>query len=176
MRLFVSVGTDTHPFERLVGWALDWAAEHPDDELLLQHGTTPLPAVPRGSHVETVALLDGKRMATELAAADAVVISAGPGGVMDARAAGRLPVAVARRGDLGEHVDDHQLSFVRHLQARGLARCIEDEAGFRSALAEVVADPSVLCIEPDVRSAPGVGAVGRLVDELVWGGPDRSDR
>lgn len=176
MRVFVSVGTDTHPFDRLVRWALDRAAEHPEDELLLQHGTTPLPAVRRGPHVETVELLDGARMAAELAAADVVVISAGPGGVMDARAAGHLPVAVARRGDLGEHVDDHQLSFVRHLQARGLARCIEDEAGFRAVLDEVAADPTVLRIEPEVRSAPGVEAVGRLVDELVWGGARRPGR
>lgn len=169
MRVFVSVGTDHHPFDRLVGWAARWAADHPGDEVVVQHGTAapPEPSPSPGWRAEP--LLDAAGMAAELSAADVVVISAGPGGVMDARAAGRLPVAVARHHDLGEHVDDHQRSFVRHLERRGLARCVEDEAGFRAVLAQASADPSALRVEPGRRVPAGIAEVGRLVDRLVRG-------
>lgn len=171
MRVFVSVGTDHHPFDRLVGWAERWAADHPGDRVVVQHGHASVPADPPSPLWQATRLLDAASMADELGRADVVVVSAGPGGVMDARAAGRLPVAVARRHQLGEHVDDHQLAFVRHLDQRGLARCVEDEAGFRAVLEEAAAHPASLRIEPEERVPPGIAEVGRLIDRLVRGTP-----
>lgn len=169
MRIFVSVGTDHHPFDRLVRWAAAWAGDHPDDQVVVQHGTG---AAPRSTgNLRARELLDAATMAAELAAADVVVISCGPGGVMDARAAGRLPVVVPRRADLGEHVDDHQQAFAAHLEARGLARPVLDGAGFRAVLEEVGARPDALRIPPERRTPPGIAAVGRLVDDLVRGRP-----
>lgn len=163
MRVLVSVGTDHHPFERLVGWAERWAADHPDDTVVIQHGHTRPPSSGRA-----VELMARAEMAGELASADVVVVSCGPGAAMDARAAGRLPVVVARRQALGEHVDDHQAAFARHLDAHGLARRIEDEHGFVAVLAEAAADPSAFTVVPDDSEPPAVARIGRLIDELVW--------
>ncbi len=168
MRVFVSVGTDHHPFDRLVGWADRWAADHPDDRVVVQYGTSGAPRHGEGSE-----LLGSDRMREELARADVVVISCGPGGVMDARAAGRIPLAVARRHDLGEHVDDHQLAFARLLAERGLARWVQDEAGFRALLQAVTDDPGLLRLDPaaDPEGAAepaGIRRIGGLIDDLVY--------
>jgi len=164
MRLFVSVGTDHHPFDRLVGWADTWAAQHPGDQVVIQYGTS---SVPR--HGRAVELLDPDTMRAELSSADVVVISCGPGGVMDARAAGRMPVAVARRHDLGEHVDDHQLAFAQLLADQGLARTARTEAEFRTLVESVADGTSELLIDPESGRVPaGIARIGELIDQLVW--------
>jgi UDP-N-acetylglucosamine transferase subunit ALG13 len=164
MRVFVSVGTDHHPFDRLVEWAERWAQDHPGDHVVVQHGTTRAP-----SHGEFEPLYRRDDMRAQLEAADAVVISCGPGGVMDVRSTGRLPIIVARRNDLGEHVDDHQRSFARHLADTGLAHCVEDEQGFRLALDGARAHPERFRVEPDRSTPAGIARIGDLIDDLVWG-------
>lgn len=164
MRVFVSVGTDHHPFDRLVGWAERWAAAHPDDAVVVQHGTTRAPV-----GTEHAELYSRDEMRAQLDRADVVVISCGPGGVMDVRSTGRLPVVVARRADLGEHVDDHQRSFARHLGDTGLARCVETEDEFNAVLDQVRADPAAWRVEPSTTAPEGIARIGELIDELVWG-------
>ena len=44
----VLLGTDVHPYARLVSWADDWAREHPDDRVVVQHGYSEPPAVADG--------------------------------------------------------------------------------------------------------------------------------
>jgi UDP-N-acetylglucosamine transferase subunit ALG13 len=164
MRVFVSVGTDHHPFDRLVEWAERWAQDHPGDHVVVQHGTTRPP-----THGEFEQLYRRDDMRAQLERADAVVISCGPGGVMDVRASGRLPIIVARRNDLGEHVDDHQQSFARHLSDTGLALCVEDEQGFRRALDDTRAHPARFRVEPDRSTPAGIARIGELIDGLVHG-------
>lgn len=163
MRLFVSVGTDHHPFDRLVGWADKWAVDHPLDEVTVQYGTTGEPV-----HAGGVRLLSRDAMGAALREADGVVISCGPGGVMDTRRAGLLPIVVPRRSDLGEHVDDHQLAFARHLSQVGLARCVESPDGFDAVLDEIRTHPERFTVEPDEAVPAGIETVGRMIDDLVW--------
>ncbi len=75
-----------------------------------------------------------------------VVGHAGPGTVLDARAAGRLPVVVPRRAALGEVVDDHQVAFGRWMADRGQAICVEDAAALRRHLDAAVADASAYAV------------------------------
>lgn len=164
MRVVVSVGTDHHPFERLVGWAERWAASHPEDTVVVQHGTT---RAPHG--VEHAELYRRDEMRAELESSDVVVISCGPGGVMDVRATGRRPVVVARRADLGEHVDDHQQAFARHLSRTGLAVCVESEQEFADVLEDARHDAAAWRVEPDTDAPVGIARIGELIDGLVWG-------
>ena len=164
MRVFVSVGTDHHPFERLVGWAERWAWAHPDDVVVVQHGTT---RAPEG--VEHAALYRRDVMRAQLESADAAVISCGPGGVIDGRPTRPRPVVVPRRADLGEHVDDHQRSFARHLARTGLASCVETEEEFAAALEDARTNPEGWVVEPDTTVPAGIPRIGELIDELVWG-------
>lgn len=163
MRVLVSVGTDHHPFDRLVDWAERWAVAHPEDSVVVQHGTTRAP-----SGVEHAELYSRDEMRAQLERADVVVISCGPGGVMDVRSTGRVPIVLARRADLGEHVDDHQQSFARHLSDTGLAHCIETEDDLSSALGSARTEPERWRCEPPSEPPAGIARIGELIDELVW--------
>ena len=59
-----------------------------------------------------------KKMKEMMADADVVVTHGGPSSFIEAMAAGKVPVVVPRRGDLGEHVNDHQADFVRIVAER----------------------------------------------------------
>jgi UDP-N-acetylglucosamine:LPS N-acetylglucosamine transferase len=64
-------------------------------------------------------------------AADVVIAQGGPGGIMDSRACGRVPIVVPRDPARGEHVDDHQQRFAAHLLRRGKVAVAADEADLR---------------------------------------------
>lgn len=109
----VLVGTDHHPFDRLVEWSLQLADEGWSD-WYVQYGTSAWPtARPQGADGATV--LGIETLNPLLRKASAVITHAGPGLLMDAQLAGHTPVVVPRDPTLGEHVDDHQQRFVRHL-------------------------------------------------------------
>lgn len=110
----VLVGTDHHPFERLVVW-VSALAETGDARWFVQHGTTELPEGLDGSPM--LAPVPLKEL---LILADAVVCHAEPDLIIEARAVGHVPVVVARDPMLGEHVGDHQQRFLGHLGRRDL--------------------------------------------------------
>lgn len=118
--VLVLLGTDHHPFDRLVEWSRDCAPAS-GATWWVQYGSTPWPEdgnpAPReAEHVlHGVAYLSGVELAAALARASCVVTHGGPGLLMDAWLAGHSPVVVPRDPDLGEHVDHHQQRFVRHL-------------------------------------------------------------
>lgn len=113
--VLVLVGTDHHPFDRLVTWADAVAQRRPDVDVLVQHGHSPAPATARGrdflGHHEMLELLD---------AAACVVCHGGPGTIMDARSVGHVPVCVPRDPALGEHVDGHQQRFAALVARAGI--------------------------------------------------------
>jgi UDP-N-acetylglucosamine transferase subunit ALG13 len=164
MRVLVSVGTDVHPFDRLVEWADRWCVDHPEDVVEVQFGTSGPPTSARGTE-----LFGRLEMLDRMAGADVVVLSCGPGAVMDARRSGRLPVVVARRPELGEHVDGHQTVFARHLGEHEMAVVVEDEAAFRQVLESVRARPQRFYLDVDREEPPGVRRFAAEVDGLVWG-------
>ncbi len=102
----VLVGTDHHAFDRLVSWADRWAAAHPEDDVLVQHGASGAPTTAQGRDIMPPAELRDR-----CARSDIVVTHGGPGTIMDARAAGHRPIVLPREPARGEHVDDHQLRF-----------------------------------------------------------------
>jgi len=171
MRVFFSAGTDTHPYDRLVTWADEWAVSHPVDDVFVQFGSSRTPSRASGSE-----LLGRNEMIERLTGSDVVVLSCGPGAVMDARGVGRKPIVVPRRPDLGEHVDGHQLTFARHLDAHGLAVLVEDERGLERVIEQARTNPDLFRVAPDASEPPGIGRLGALVDQMmgVRRGPGRS--
>jgi UDP-N-acetylglucosamine transferase subunit ALG13 len=157
-RVVVAVGTDHHPFERLMRWVSGW----PEGgiEWFVQHGSSPCPPGARGRP-----LLGADELVAEMVAADAVVCHGGPGLLMDARMAGHRPVVVARRPDLGEHVDEHQVAFVTWLAARSDIRVAGDERAFEQQVRAAIADG-----RGDDGNAPNpvvAQRFGSLVEALV---------
>jgi UDP-N-acetylglucosamine transferase subunit ALG13 len=162
--VFVTVGTDHHRFERLMDWIDTWGEHNPTARLVVQHGNAR--AVDRA---ESIAFLKPERFRELLRTANAVVCPGGPGGIMETRAAGLRPIVVPRRGDLGEHVDNHQLAFSRFLAGRDLVTLAEEAPELFDALDRVVERHDCYKIPGNDDSPAGIAGVGSLIDGLVWG-------
>lgn len=120
--VLVAVGTDHHPFDRLIRWVDGWLARQGSRGVrcFVQCGTADPPR-----HAPWSDVVPHERFQALLDAATAVVCHGGPGIIMEARRRGLTPIVVPRRPELGEHVDDHQIRFARWMATRGLVICAE---------------------------------------------------
>lgn len=157
--VLVLVGTDHHPFDRLVRWADRWAGEHAA-RVVIQHGTAAAP-----EHAEGVVLLPIAELAELQASATAVVCHGGPGTIAGARAAGIRPIVVARDPTHGEHVDDHQRRFVAVAARAGEVVSIEDEAALHAELDRAIATPASQRMAPASRDV--ASAIARFDDAVA---------
>jgi UDP-N-acetylglucosamine transferase subunit ALG13 len=163
--IFVTVGTDHHPFERAVRWADEWLARAGGDRarVLIQSGTSSRPR-----HASWTAYLPHDELERSLEEATVVVCHGGPGTIMDARAAGHVPVVLPRRSDLGEHVDDHQVRFCDRMAERGDIHLARTQAEFDALLERALAHRAEF--RTDAASGQigdAVGRFGELVGQLV---------
>lgn len=156
----VAVGTDHHPFGRLVGWVDRWLARGGADrvECVVQHGTAPAPrwGTPRAylEHAEF----------TELVARAAVVVChGGPATIAECRRIGRLPVVVPRRVEHGEHVDNHQVLFTARLADKKLVYLASSEDELAALLDDGLADRARFTVDHDAEQ-PVAAAVRRFED------------
>ncbi len=171
-RIVVTVGTDHHPFTRLVGWVDAWAAAHPDIPVLIQRGETAAPA-----HARSVPMIGYDDLVAAMAGADLVIAQGGPGGIMDARSVGRCPVVVPRRGSLGEHVDDHQVRFCAWMAERELVHLAESEADLHACCDRAIAEPGAFAIPPDTGAVEAtVARFAELMAPLLARGRGRRGR
>lgn len=171
-RIVVTVGTDHHRFDRLVHWTDRWAAAHPEADVFVQHGTSVAPEVATGTP-----LVDPADLHARVDAATAVVTHGGLSSIMETRAAGFLPIVVARDPGAGEHVDGHQQAFTAHQDRLGRIALVRTEDDFSAALDRALAEPSAFRLPPgaaDVSAA--VEEVGALVEDLLRRRPARHRR
>jgi UDP-N-acetylglucosamine transferase subunit ALG13 len=164
--VFLTVGTDHHPFDRLVHWVDAWASER-DVRVVAQFGTAAPP-----QHVDGAAMLRADELGRLMARSVAVVCHGGPGTIAAARDAGTIPIVVPRRPDLGEHVDDHQMRFVARLAETGAVHAPTTEAELRELLDRALADPVAFSRDDDDEAAAAEASVrrfGQLVDDVVSG-------
>lgn len=113
--ILVTVGTHEAPFDRLVHAAEALAVEG-TEAVVLQRGYSVLAA----PHCEVVDLLAPSAFARLITEARVVVTHAGPATIEQALRAGKRPIVVPRSPVYAEHVDDHQLRYVRHLGPRAV--------------------------------------------------------
>jgi UDP-N-acetylglucosamine transferase subunit ALG13 len=167
--LLVTVGTDHHPFDRLVGWVDGWlAAGRRALRCLMQTGTSAPPSGP----ADWQAYLEFDALQAAMAKAAAVVCHGGPGTILGARHMGAVPIVVPRRSGLGEHVDDHQVAFSRRLGATGEVFLAETEDDLHRLLDRVVVEPAAFRrshLRPGADRA--VQLFERLVEQLVASPP-----
>jgi len=164
-RTVVIVGTDHHPFDRLVGWVNDWLDRHPYavGSFYVQSGTASLAPNCAGSRYLDVAQLD--RLLDE---ADVLICHGGPASIADAWRRGKIPIVVPRLRRLGEHVDDHQVDFCRKFAELGRVRLAEDPDDLGGLLAEAMVDRLGFVStgqQADVDRA--VARFGALVNEMI---------
>ncbi|HYF45539.1 MAG TPA: glycosyltransferase [Acidimicrobiales bacterium] len=170
--VLVTVGTDHHPFDRLVSWMDAWAATHPRVDVFVQHGTASAPEIASGAP-----LVDPADLAARMARATAVVTHGGLSSIMESRAAGFLPLVVARDPERGEHVDFHQQRFTTYQDQVGRIRLLDSEAALHASLDAALDDPTTVRLPDglaDVSAA--VEEVGGLIDDLLARRPSRHRR
>lgn len=160
--LMVAVGTDHHPFDRLVTWVDEWAASRAELSVIVQRGTSITPR-----HCPSVEVMPHPELCERFARSTVVISHGGPSTVMDARMAGRLPIVVARNPAFGEHVDDHQQRFAQHLRRHGLARIADDRDQLFRLLEEATEFPDRFSVTQDHANVGGVVQFGRQLDQLL---------
>lgn len=168
--VLVTVGSDHHPFDRLVGWVDEWYSAQPPGSVrcVIQYGTS---APPRGA--DGAAVMPHDELCALMHEASAIVTQGGPMSAMEARQAGRVPIVVPRQAALGEHVDDHQVAFCRRLAADGLIRSPRSRAELVALIDAACKHPETFVAELDAQAAERVATtsarIGDLVDQLVAG-------
>ncbi len=114
-RLFVSVGTDYHRFDRMVWWLDEWLATGRDvGHVIVQRGTSAT-----SEFAESVEYLKRNELIHEFETASVVVCHGGPATIMECRKNGLVPIVVPREEKYDEHVNDHQVDFCERLAAHG---------------------------------------------------------
>jgi UDP-N-acetylglucosamine transferase subunit ALG13 len=148
--IFVTVGTNEAPFDRLLH-AIERLGG--DEEIVVQLGHGGV----RPANAECVEFLEYDVLAATMRRARRVVTHAGVGTVLTALSVGVQPIVVPRRRRFAEAVDDHQVAFASRLGDVGLVTLVDDDdlRGLGPALA---LDQRVVTVE--VRAEPA------LVEEL----------
>jgi UDP-N-acetylglucosamine transferase subunit ALG13 len=114
-RLFVTVGTDYHRFDRMVWWLDEWLAGEPKvGSVIVQRGTSA-----ESERAESVEYLQRSQLVEEFQNASAVVCHGGPATILECRSNGIVPIVVPREERFDEHVNDHQVDFCERLATHG---------------------------------------------------------
>lgn len=163
VRVLAVVGTDVHPFARLVRQMDKWTARHSDRvECFVQYGNTDPPV-----HAAGEAFLDHDALEKRLVDADIFVCHGGPSTISEARRRGFRPIVVPRWRQHGEHVDDHQKLFVQRLADDELVWMASNDIELGSLLDRALADRSMVHLEAADHSSTEA-SVQRFAD-LVEG-------
>jgi UDP-N-acetylglucosamine transferase subunit ALG13 len=119
--ILITTGISGAPFDRLLEVVERLETDEP---VVVQHG----PSQIRPSGALCVAFLTFEELSEHVARASKVVTHAGAGSVLLALAHGKRPIVTPRLKAFAEAVDDHQLTFGRHLAGAGLVTLSEDPA------------------------------------------------
>lgn len=157
--VFVSVGTDHHPFERMLEWA-ELLHSQLGLDVFVQRGATPA-----RSNLRTVDYLSQSDLRAELSSARSVVCHGGPGTIAVAMEHGHRPVVIPRDPSLGEHVDDHQLRYTAELERQGVI----DIARTSVELIRMIREPRPISVPAVSPSTAAVSEFERLVTDLLAG-------
>lgn len=164
--VFFTVGTDHHPFDRVVEWADRLAADSAGDlEVVVQFGTSRPPTEAKGHEY-----LPGAELDALIERATVVVSHGGPATIMQIRDSGQIPLVVPRDPARGEHVDGHQQRFVARLAVEGTVAHVESYEQLVDAVSGARDGTHPLSVPPgDARVASVVRLAGDLIDALVAG-------
>jgi len=124
MKIFVTVGLESFPFDRLVR-AIETGLERRliDGEVFIQSGDSLNP----GGRCRSSRFMGFDEVVTRMREADIVVSHAGVGATFLCLEMGKVPILFPRRACFREHVDDHQVLFARKMESQGKVLVAHDE-------------------------------------------------
>lgn len=161
--MFVTVGSDHHRFDRLIGWVDRWLGDHPDAvTCVMQVGTADPP-----TNGVAVDFLPHDLLERVLAECSMAVVQGGPMSIVESRRAGRRPIVVPRIARLHEVVDDHQVTFCHKLAAQDAIDLATSEDELRLALDRGLAEPGRLDVVADAHAEQRVAEAVRRFGEVA---------
>lgn len=130
--IFVAVGTQKFPFNRLVN-AVDQLVESGviNEPVLIQLGHSTY----QPKHCCSVAFMQPADFMQKIAECDLFITHCGVGSILNALAMQKKTIVVPRRKEFGEHVDNHQLEIGLEFDAMGLVVCCEEISKLEHAMA-----------------------------------------
>lgn len=161
LTLVALVGTDHHPFNRLIGWVDSWCADHPGARGVVQYGASRAP-----EHAEGRSFYSYKEIDSLLQQADILVCHGGPSTIVESRRRGLYPLVVPRSSALREHVDDHQVRFVDRLAGAGLVRSAKRHEEFIELL-ERLCDESDTAFRPRLAQSDAAASPAAAVNRFA---------
>jgi UDP-N-acetylglucosamine transferase subunit ALG13 len=165
--LLVTVGSDHHPFNRLISWVDTWLDANTNAERLQvvsQYGTAVAPR-----YGQSAPFMEHGKLLNVMRAATIIVAQGGPHSLLESVRSGCVPIAVPRKCALGEAVDDHQHAFCALLAERGQAVVATTQAELHAALDRALDEPTAFVTSAeaiDFGRAEAVREFGRLVAPL----------
>ena len=164
--IFVTVGTQL-PFDRMIRAVDAWAARSGAD-MFAQIG--PGEYTPR--HARWTRTLPADECNALIRQAQLVVAHAGMGSILTALQCGKPIIVMPRRGSLGEHRNDHQVTTAKHFQEQGRIRVAFDDGELERELDDMGA------LRPTARiaSMASPALIGALRSFIRDAAADRSGR
>lgn len=144
--IFVTVGTSTFPFDRLMRGVDDLGI---GDQLVVQYGASGV--VPTARVVQR--FMSYTDVVENMRRARVVVAHGGVGSVLTALHAGKQPVVVPRRREYGEAVDDHQADLAVQLAHRGVVTLVEDMTELGAQIGTAPATPPFTAMSSSLADA-----------------------
>ena len=113
--IFVTVGTHEQGFNRLIE-EIDNLKENKiiKEEVIIQKGYTDY----EPKYCESYKLIDYKKLQIYLQEARIIITHGGPASFMAPLSIGKIPIVVPRQKQFEEHVNDHQVDFVKQVVNR----------------------------------------------------------
>jgi UDP-N-acetylglucosamine transferase subunit ALG13 len=112
--IFVTAGTERFPFDRLIRAADELQESLNGEPVFMQTGSSMyMPSCPHER------FLSYPEFSEKIREARIVISHAGAGTLLMCAELGKVPVMLARQGQLGEHVDDHQQMLAERMVDQG---------------------------------------------------------
>jgi UDP-N-acetylglucosamine transferase subunit ALG13 len=165
-RLFVALGTSDRPMTRLLGWL----------DALIEQGAIEGPVLVQGSvgeytprHFHSVPVLKESELIANLRQAGRILCHGGCGVLGTCMKLGRRPIAIPRRADAGEAINDHQQMLCRALSDQGLATLCQTREELRVALTQPEQPPTLQTgAVDDLADAPSLhAAIAAILAEVA---------
>lgn len=122
--ILVTVGSTPFPFRRMARFVEHLASIRSSREkIIFQYGHTP----PKGilAQTELHPFMSHEKLMDHMKRARVIICHGGPATIYQALSLGKIPWALPRQKQFGEHVDDHQVYFCRFMKTKHLVNIIE---------------------------------------------------
>lgn len=154
--IFVTVGTHEQAFNRLIEYV---DAIKTEEEIFAQTGYSSY--IPQ--NIRWKKFLTYQEMQDAFRNARVVITHGGPSTFMESIGAGKIPIVVPRQKCFDEHVNDHQLIFVRQIEKQTAILPVYDIADLKATIDHYDA----LCAKLQISSGMNNLLFARKLDEIV---------